>query len=114
MIQNTKHKDVIIAWLNGAKVQGRNPSSSITACRDWGVIKTPAWKEDWEYRVKPTITKKYCNVYADGETGVTYSSRKASDDGVFLRIARTAVLISEYEDGNLINQRLEKISGTGE
>ena len=49
MNQPHKHKDVIIAWANGAEVEFRNANTPI----DWKPIKVPTWFMDTEYRVKP-------------------------------------------------------------
>ena len=55
MGQRHKHADVIIAWAEGKDVQVWDKG---TKC--WGYVKTstPAFIEDWEYRIKPP-TEKY-------------------------------------------------------
>ena len=47
MKQNTRHKDVIIAWLNGAEVQIRSNDGQ------WISEEDPLWNESCNYRVKP-------------------------------------------------------------
>lgn len=46
-----KHKDLIIAWANGAKIQYR------TAGDGWESASTPTWRESYEYRIKPQPKK---------------------------------------------------------
>ena len=48
MHQPHKHKDVIIAWANGAQIQFQTEGSET-----WNDIKVPAWTEYVQYRVKP-------------------------------------------------------------
>jgi len=43
-----KHADVIIAWANGAQIQGRFNSGDV-----WEDIEHPSWHLKWEYRIKP-------------------------------------------------------------
>ena len=42
-----KHYDAIIAFANGAKIEGRPTPNSA-----WTTFSNPAWETDWEYRVK--------------------------------------------------------------
>lgn len=53
MTQRHKHADVIIAWAEGAEVEGRDTPTS-----PWTRTSTPSWYEKYEYRVKP-LAKKY-------------------------------------------------------
>lgn len=46
-----KHRDIIIAYAEGADVQYKFQG----AWEDW---KTPCFKDDLEYRIKPKIVKK--------------------------------------------------------
>ena len=108
MKQNTKHKQVIIAWLNGADIQ------SLGNRGDWinlTELDEPLFSEDFEYRVKPqpVVTHKFVNVYINGGVGQTcpYINRKAADKYA-CSDDRTAVLISTYHDGELVSQELEK------
>ena len=43
-----KHRDLIIAWANGATIQAR-----IDKYDDWEDVYETYWYEDWEYRIKP-------------------------------------------------------------
>lgn len=58
-----KHRDIIIAWANGAQIQYKcylvDPSQSCRLFR-WVDINCPFWSEDVEYRIKPS-TIKYRN-----------------------------------------------------
>lgn len=49
MNQPHKHKDMIIAWANGAEIEFRDPAS----CMKWWSIAFPSWDPSMEYRVKP-------------------------------------------------------------
>lgn len=59
-----KHRDVIIAWANGEEIEGR-----IEGCCDWYPIfsESPAWKEEYEFRIKPKIVKRegWVNIHRD-------------------------------------------------
>ena len=51
-----KHRDVIVAWANGEKTEYLNPNT-----REWEILDpeaTPAFHEDYEYRIKPKRVKK--------------------------------------------------------
>ena len=48
MNQPHKHKDMIIAWANGAQIQYQGEGA-----KDWGDITEPSWNETCKYRVKP-------------------------------------------------------------
>jgi len=55
-----KHRNAIIAWANGAKID-------VKECPDgnWRQIDEPEWCEDREYRIRPKGTKKngWINIY---------------------------------------------------
>ena len=51
MNQPHKHKDVIIAWANGAQIQFQ--SSLMKESNEWEDIRTPTWATNIEYRIKP-------------------------------------------------------------
>lgn len=42
-----KHYDVIIAFANGAQIEGRPTPNSA-----WSLFPNPSWENDWEYRIK--------------------------------------------------------------
>lgn len=60
MSQPHKHRDVIIAWANGAQIQFFDVDEWID-CHEDG----PRWHEEKQYRVKPKIVKRegWVNVY---------------------------------------------------
>lgn len=65
-----KHKDLIIAWANGASIEFLNTFG------EWQSILKPGWDEDTEYRIKPEPkpdTSTYVNVYPGGNVGDGYS-----------------------------------------
>ena len=47
MIQNTRHKDLIIAWLNGAEIEVFKQ-----ATKRWEIVHSPSFIEDYDYRIK--------------------------------------------------------------
>ncbi len=47
-----KHKELVIAWLNGAKIQYRHNGCG------WTDIDEPNWIENMEYQVKPSYTEE--------------------------------------------------------
>lgn len=49
-----KHKAIAHAWVDGAKIEVRNPKSPYPELKEWQIIKVPSWLEDCEYRIKPT------------------------------------------------------------
>lgn len=46
--QPRKHRDLIIKWANGARIQYKDKSDDT-----WQYVKYPAWDEETEYRVEP-------------------------------------------------------------
>lgn len=49
-----KHRDVIIAWANGAEIQRRSEGES-----DWVDSVNPVFSVRSEYRIKPKIVKRF-------------------------------------------------------
>lgn len=47
-----KHKDLIIAWANGAEIEVMGTTGS------WCVVEDPAWRGIGKYRIKPTKSAK--------------------------------------------------------
>ena len=43
-----KHKDLIIQWANGAKIQYRRSVDTV-----WRNTREPVWRDDVEYRIEP-------------------------------------------------------------
>lgn len=50
MSEPHKHRDLIIAWANGATIQFKTPSSGWITIGGKQVIE---WRDDHEYRIKP-------------------------------------------------------------
>jgi len=53
-----KHRAIAHAWVDGAKVEGRDLKATVPVLNEWRIIKFPAWHEDLEYRIaidKPSI-----------------------------------------------------------
>ena len=51
MGQRHKHADVIIAWVEGAKIEYRDPATHPVGT--WVETPHPGWHENYEYRVRP-------------------------------------------------------------
>ena len=68
MGQRHKHADVIIAWAEGKDVQVWDKLHS-----EWGDVatKSPTWREDWEYRIKPPAKKYRVALFKAGTEGYT-------------------------------------------
>lgn len=47
MIRNTRHKDLIIAWLNGAEIEVFKQ-----ATKRWEMVHSPSFIEEYDYRIK--------------------------------------------------------------
>ena len=65
-----KHAMEIIAWANGATIEGRFPGE------EWELA-VPYWYLEFEYRVKPEPKPdvvKYASVHPDGGIGLSYPS----------------------------------------
>lgn len=75
MGQPKKHRDLIIAWANGAEVQ-------LLIDESWVDIDVPSWLEKQEYRIKPKTVKQegWINVYRDDHR--VYESEKAAQEAV--------------------------------
>lgn len=76
MGQRHKHADVIIAWANGEEVQVWNE-----LCSEWGDVaaESPAWREDWEYRIKPPAKKYRVALLNDNGTSYTGTADTEKD-----------------------------------
>ena len=55
MNQPHKHKDMIIAWANGAQIQFQSPLMKENS--EWENTWVPSWTEHLQYRVKPEPTE---------------------------------------------------------
>jgi len=49
------HHDLIVAWAEGAKIQG-------LIYGVWEDLETPGWDPDTEYRIKPTHKENYVKI----------------------------------------------------
>ena len=84
--ENKKHKhyDLIVAWASGAEIQVFMKAEQV-----WSDVKTPAWFEGYEYRIKPekkVIKIKYRIVlFGDTET-------------VWTNITNNTDVASEFEE----------------
>jgi len=78
------HRDLIIAWANGAEIQQKGISR-------WQDVKCPSWDEHAEFRIKPQEIKRkgWINIYPGmGVTSVALAS------GIF----ETKKVADEYAD----------------
>ena len=74
-----KHRAIAHAWVDGAEIEGRDPKATHTVLDEWEVCWNPVWREDWEYRVKPTrpsinwehVSPEYVALATDN-TGYSY------------------------------------------
>ena len=57
MNQPHKHKDLIIAWANGAEIQFQ--TSFMKEYNEWETTRKPTWVELIQYRVKPEPKKSF-------------------------------------------------------
>lgn len=79
MSKRHKHADVIIAWAEGKDVQVWDEGAKC-----WGDVKTstPAFIEDWEYRIKPP-TKKYRVALFNNNGDIYTSTADTTEDANF-------------------------------
>lgn len=49
-----KHRAVAHAWVDGARVEGRDTKAIHHGLNEWEICWFPSWLEDWEYRIKLT------------------------------------------------------------
>ena len=54
-----KHRDLIIAWANGAEIELKRLSG------EWELVGTPRWVIEAKYRIKPTQTKSPAEIERD-------------------------------------------------
>ena len=99
MGQRHKHADVIIAWAEGNDVQVWDKLLSA-----WGDVatKSPTWREDWEYRIKPPAKKYRVALFKYHNTGAAASVANNEEDGEFFerspRFVRWLTDWVEYEE----------------
>lgn len=109
------HQALIIQWANGAKIQYRKPDELV-----WKDSDTPAWVEDYEYRVKPVepervypetkLTGKeawriYKSIFGSPESGLIYVANAAVRHAID---AGQVVTRDEFDKLAAINATLRK------
>jgi len=102
--QLKKHWEVIEAFKEGGTVQ------KLDTVEGWYTVATPRWHVDGEYRIKPSTTVRYYNMYNDGAVSVAYSelssAREAAASGV-----REVVKIESDKRGPLVYSCVHRYSG---
>lgn len=106
MKQDNQHKEVIIAWLNGAEVEWREGSGD-----GWHKGDNLGFVDWCQYRItpEPVVTQKFMNLFSDGSTGAVWDSRVSADKICSNIQSRTAYIISTYHDGKLVSQEVKKV-----
>jgi hypothetical protein len=79
-----KHRDVIIAFADGAKIQYREHADA-----KWKDVVDPSWITDYEYRAKPIPIFAYVNVYPGYRGNINSHTHKDR-----------AIAIASATDGN--------------
>ena len=97
MGQRHKHADVIIAWAEGEDVQVWDKLHS-----EWGDVatKSPTWREDWEYRIKPPPAKYRVALFR-AQTPHTYTANTQEGARIFDKSPRFIRWLTdwiEYEE----------------
>jgi hypothetical protein len=93
-----KHAALIKAWADGAQIEWKDPKYD----NPWDSIKTPAWFEDIEYRIKPEPKPDqtlYFNIGQFGAVKIDYWQRElcapnlaATFDGETFKLKSVEVL----------------------
>lgn len=91
-----KHKETIIAWANGAEIQGRAPGT-----QEWRDYPDPAFVEDFEYRVKP---KEPPRTYPETLMGITELGKAYNDANCCIRAIANAALRHAIDNGQVITR----------
>ena len=74
-----KHKDLIIAWANGERIQYREPPRT-----EWAdCIRIPMWVETTEYRIKPKKWEPESGKYTITSIGVVENYKSSIADRNF-------------------------------
>lgn len=100
-----KHKDLIIAWANGAKIQGQ-----IAGPEEWLDITEPGWYTNILYRIKPeqkADVHKYVNVYKGG-TGSFFPTK--GETRLYQRANCSAMLKLTWDGETGALKSVEKIN----
>lgn len=92
------HKDLIIAWANGAKIQCKDKGDK------WFDVSTnsPLWNDHLEYRIKPQTKTAHFALYYDG------SSHTFSEEIIKTNKLVNIVTATFDNQGNLLT--IEKVS----
>lgn len=89
------HKDLIIAWANGAVIQRKDDIDGA-----WKDCAVPVWNPDNEYRIKPE--PEYPKTSLDGNyLFMTYQDTDDTADNALVRVAN-AVIKQAILDGDVI------------
>lgn len=107
MNQPHKHKDVIIAWANGAQIQFQ--SSLMKESNEWEDIRTPTWATNIEYRIKPepkeSVHTFRIGVVDDGDGGVyTYTADNEEEEQDIQTRPKFIGWISDWESFLLVKE----------
>jgi len=92
-----KHKDLIIAWANGAEIEFRH--KVISPVGGWSsVVGCPSWDAQTEYRLKPEPKPdvvKYCRAWSVDDEVTCLDTKKGKYDNIQLTFdGETGVLKS--------------------
>jgi hypothetical protein len=74
-----KHKECVIAWLEGKQIQYRTPEGT------WFDIPIPGWQDDYEYRIKHATKKGTYRVafFKDADNEYTTTAETELDERGF-------------------------------
>lgn len=87
-----KHAAIIKAWADGAQIE-----LSLPNMHAWTSTKNPNWRENLNYRVKPTEKTYWFNVYKHKKTGKITIGEAHSDKWEVLKYATSPTFESvEY------------------
>ena len=102
MGQRHKHADVILAWVEGAKIEYRDPARHHSGL--WVESQHPGWYKNFEYRVKPTAKKCRVALFrlsTEGPstyTALTDTQEEADSYEQHIRFVRWLTDWVEYEE----------------
>ena len=101
MTQPHPHKDLIIAWANGAKIQCKDKNTD----NKWFDVSanSPLWNDHLEYRIKPQTKTVHFALYYNG------SSYTFSEEVVKTNCKLANIVTATFDNqGNLLT--IEKVS----
>ena len=82
-----KHRRVAHAWVDGAKVEGRDPKAPYHELNEWSISEFPTWHEDWEYRI--VITKPSINWEHISPEYVALATDSDESSHIFTKVPET-------------------------